>query len=198
MLGTISIWVALNGSLFAIDGSTGNIRWSIAIPICSSPAVDVNNIVYVGSVVEVYAIDGLNGKVRWTYHPIGSGQFKSSPRYWNRRNAVYRKRRRFSLLSQWFHRELRWRYQTGRWVDSSPTIGEHNIVYVQNGVDQLVAVDGTTGALIGTTACLQPHSDNYNYGSPHSARTTLYMPWPWGLVILLHSMQLRGVVMAIH
>ncbi len=59
---------SMDGSVYAIDSSTGKERWHVATggPIRASPMLDSNGMLYVGSRDHhLYAINGLSGDIKW-------------------------------------------------------------------------------------------------------------------------------------
>jgi len=71
---------SLDGSLYAVDASTGKLRWSLRTggEVTSSPAIAADGTLYVGSHNgNLYAVDGRTGQVRWKYH--SAGPIYSSP-----------------------------------------------------------------------------------------------------------------------
>jgi outer membrane protein assembly factor BamB/Tfp pilus assembly protein PilF len=143
--------------LYAIDAKNGELKWKYETwdEVYSSPTVD-NGIVYVGSNDDhLYAFDTQTGELRWKYRT--EGNVGSSPAVSN--GIVYVGAESLSefgykSMGADYHLyaldaqtgELKWKYKTGSWVFSSPTV-DNGIVYFGSYDDHLYALDAQTGEL---------------------------------------------------
>jgi len=135
-----------NGVMYAIDATTGSLRWKVptagpASSIVSRPAV-VGGTVYIGSENnDVYALDASSGRVRWT-RPTG-GAVDSSPAVAD--GLVYVGNDNNEVLAlDAATGTIRWQQSTGDNVTSSPAVSD-GTVYVGCDDGFVYALDAATG-----------------------------------------------------
>jgi len=133
-----------NGHLYALNASTGAVKWSRALGISSSPTV-ADGAVYVGSWDQsVYALDASTGAIKWSY--LTGGGVVSSPAVAN--GLVYvgsNDTKVYALRAA--SGALKWSYQdqAGYAVTTAPAV-TNGLVYVGSG-SSFYALDAGTGAL---------------------------------------------------
>jgi outer membrane protein assembly factor BamB len=140
---------SMDGSLYAVDLSTGKLRWrySTGGPVQESSPCIHNGTVFVGDLDGVlHAVDAATGNKRWTFK--AEAEIKSSPNASG--NRIY-----FGSYDQNLYclsaetGALVWKYTTEGPVHCTPAIG-NGLVYVSGCDENLRAVDGTTGKQIYT------------------------------------------------
>ncbi len=139
----------LNGDLYALDASTGAVRWTFPTgpgntfpSIHSSPAVS-NGVVYVGAQDHnLYAIDAATGVERWHF-TTGSAIY-SSPVVAN--GVVYFGSFDHSIyaISAATGQKL-WNHSLGSQVISNPAVANGVVYETSSSGDELYALDATTG-----------------------------------------------------
>ncbi|MFQ5570998.1 MAG: PQQ-binding-like beta-propeller repeat protein [Rhodothermales bacterium] len=134
-----------DGSLYALDPNTGALRWAFPTggAIFSSPAVDQDRTVYVGSDDgSVYAVR--NGTQLW--RTPTTGPVRSSPALAD--GVVYVGSEDGNLYAlNAATGGIRWAFQTGGAVFSSPAIGNDGTIYVGSNDGRLYALR-PSGALV--------------------------------------------------
>jgi outer membrane protein assembly factor BamB len=68
---------ANTSTIYALDASTGNLKWSNSYeyPVSSDPVI-FNNIVYIGNTVNMLALDAHTGQVKWKFTGNGYEEFQ--------------------------------------------------------------------------------------------------------------------------
>lgn len=132
----------VDGNVYALDSTTGALKWKYKTAgSVSSPAV-VGGVVYVGS-DNLYALDAITGALKWRYKTGGS---LSSPTIsggivyvGSADNSVYA----LDAITG----TLKWKYNSaGTVVYSSPAVF-NGVVYFGSWDSNVYALDATTGAL---------------------------------------------------
>jgi outer membrane protein assembly factor BamB len=120
------------GNFFAVY-SNGTLKWVVNTGglIDSTPAIDENGNIYVGSTSAVnvnyfYAFYP-NGTEKWHY-AVGHNMY-SSPVVGDDGSVFFGDCNGFINALYTSNGSLRWRYQTGGWVMSSPAIGSDGTIY---------------------------------------------------------------------
>jgi outer membrane protein assembly factor BamB len=141
-------------------GAQGVLKWEVrtaGIAISSSPAVGVDEIVYVGSWdKKVYAIDGASGEKLWAYSTGGS--VFSTPAVASDGTVYVGSDDGYLYALNGRTGARKWSVYTGKDIMSSPTIGPDGTVYVGSDSWRLYALDGGTGAkkwAVDTDGCIQ-------------------------------------------
>ena len=184
-----SIWGSLDFHIYRLDAS-GRRVWSTTVPgyIVSSPAIGTDGSIYVGGFdAKLYALDPDTGAVRWSYPT--SDHIYASPALGRDRSGhtdgIYIASADGSVYALTPGGRLRWRYDTGAPVRSSPVIGQApgpghgEIVYVGSSNGMLYAIDAATGRRRWSynTTPSDPFllvRNNLN-GSPALGRTGIYI-----------------------
>ncbi len=184
-----SIWGSLDFHIFRLD-SSGQRLWSTFVPgyVVSSPAIGSDGTIYVGAFdAKVYALDPRTGAIRWSF-PTTDHIYASPALGRNRAghtDGIYIASADGSVYALTPRGRLRWRYDTGAPVRSSPVIGSlpgprhHEIVYVGSSNGMLYAIDAATGRRRWSydTTPSDPFlrvRNNLN-GSPALGRTGIYI-----------------------
>jgi outer membrane protein assembly factor BamB len=191
-----TFWGSLDLNVYRLS-ATGKRSWRTFVPgyVVSSPAIGSDGTVYVGSFdSRLYALDPSTGSIRWSFrttdHIYGSpalGQDRAG-----HTDAIYITSADGSLYALTPGGRLRWRYDTGEPVRSSPAIGRaagrghHDVVYVGSSNGKLYAIDAATGRRrwsYDTTPAnpLLRVRNNLN-ASPALGRTGLYIAGEDGFV----------------
>jgi outer membrane protein assembly factor BamB len=150
-----SLWGSLDLHVYHL-GQTGKQLWSTFVPgyVVSSPAIGSDGTVYVGSFdSRLYALNPKDGAVRWSYRT--TDHVYASPALGTDRaghtDAVYIASADGSVYALTADGRLRWRFDTGAPIRSSPVLGRapgsghHEIVYVGSSNGELYALDAATG-----------------------------------------------------
>jgi outer membrane protein assembly factor BamB len=136
---------SVDGSLYALNASSGALLWSFAAgaSIEQSPAV-ANGVVYVGSNGDnVYALNASSGALLWSYDT--GGQVNSSPAVADGVVYVGSNDSLFALSA--VTGSLLWSFATGAPINSSPAVA-NGVVYVGSFDDNLYALNAATGTLV--------------------------------------------------
>ena len=146
-----------DNNVYALNATTGALIWTYTTgaDVMSSPAV-ANGIVYVGSLDHnVYALNATTGELIWTY--TTESFVRSSPAVSFRKKQVYLEPLRGTVYIGSDDNNLyaldattgslRWKYNTGNAVTSSPAV-YNEVVYVGSGGNNVYALNATTGELI--------------------------------------------------
>jgi eukaryotic-like serine/threonine-protein kinase len=134
----------LDGTIRAIDTSTGLVKWTFktATPFYSSPTV-YNNHVYVGIADScLYAIDATTGALQWKFK--GGGPFVNNPFVMN--NVVFAGSfgyPHFYALNA-DNGVLQW--DMGYYIDYTSVVGLNGTIYADVNEEQLVGINATTGS----------------------------------------------------
>jgi len=118
--------------LYAINPN-GSFKWKCYIGggVDSSPAIDENGVLYVGTVWRtggnyLYAIYTSNGTKKWEYKT--RGDIFTSPAIGDD-GTIYSSDGRDSIIALYPNGTLKWEYETGNVVLSSPAIGDDGTIY---------------------------------------------------------------------
>jgi len=122
----------------------GSVLWTYDTggEVNSSPVIDKNGIIYIGSDDnKLYAINP-DGTLKWTYST--GGDIRSSPAL-GRDETIYVGSRDHNIYAINPDGTLKWHYSTGGEIISSPTIGNDGTIYVTSHDSKLYALypDGT-------------------------------------------------------
>jgi outer membrane protein assembly factor BamB len=149
--------------------------------IYSSPAIDNNGTIYIGSQDSyLYAINP-NGTLKWKYET--DGRIYSSPALDTNVN-IY-----FGSLDNYLYAlnssgQLKWKYATGDWIWSSPTIGTDGTIYFGSADNYFYALnsDGTLKWKYKTNSTIfsSPAIDNNGIIYIGSQDSFLYAIYPNG------------------
>ncbi len=162
-----------NNNLYAFY-LNGTMKWKCDVGgnVISSPSIDENGVIYVGTTDNVatgdrlYAIN-LNGTIKWTYF-IGDDIYSSSAIAED--GTVYFGDAKNNINALYPNGTLKWRYTTGHKVYSSPAIGDDGTVYCGSHDTYLYALypnNGTlkwkykTGHWIRTSPCISDDGTIY-------------------------------------
>lgn len=127
--GTIYVGTRIDGGLFALDGLTGNQKWSFtAFDVRGCPSIDTKgNLYFPSSDNNIYALNS-SGTLIWKFS--GSDQFKSTPTiapdgtlYGGGKDGYL-----YSLNSQ--NGNVNWKLDIGNYVFSSPAIDKNGVIYI--------------------------------------------------------------------
>jgi outer membrane protein assembly factor BamB len=153
--GTTSIWGSLDLNVYKLDAH-GHPLWKTFTPgfVISSPAIGSDGTVYLGSFdSKLYALDPATGTPRWTFKT--TDHIYASPALGHDRaghtNAIYLASADGSVYALDPNGRLRWRYDTGDPIRSSPVLGgapgrgHHEILYVGSSNGKLYALNADTG-----------------------------------------------------
>ncbi len=134
-----------DNSLYAIDASTGDKKWSFATgdSVMTSPTV-ANSTVYFGSNDNnVYAVDASTGDEKWNYTTAASVAGDTAPTIVD--GVVYIGSEDGDLYAlDASTGDLKWRYTTGGDVQSAPTVS-NGTVYVGSDDNNVYAINASTG-----------------------------------------------------
>ena len=158
---------SVDGSLYAVNASTGARLWTAASACLeSSPAV-VNGVVYFGSSDNsLHALSARTGSQIWTY--VTGGLVQSSPAVVN--GVVYFGSDDGSLYALNAETGLKlWSFTTKGFTDSSPAVSD-GIVYFGSSDGNVYALDARTGSKLWSYAT----SDQVE-SSPAVANGTVYI-----------------------
>jgi outer membrane protein assembly factor BamB len=147
--GTIYIG-ADDGKVYAINGTTGVIRWAVAVQsqgVDATAAIGSDGTIYVGAGHSLAALHPATGAEKWRF--ATTGDVESSPTigpdgtlYFGADDAkVYAVNAKTGTL-KWF-----FVFPDGSDTDSSPALGADGTVYIGSGEGTLYAVDGRAGTL---------------------------------------------------
>lgn len=164
--GDIVFVALLNGSVYAINATNGNINWSRPTrgSVYSSPVV-ANGVVFIGSDdCNVYALNETNGEVIWSF-PTGA-PVRSSPAIADGRIFFGVDDGRVYALNATTFRYL-WHFETGGSVSSSPATKD-GVVFVGSSNGTVYALDETNG-----TKMWRFPTDEY-IGPVHSSPAVAY------------------------
>jgi outer membrane protein assembly factor BamB len=150
-----SYWGSLDLNIYKLNGS-GRPVWHTFTPgfVISSPAIGSDGTVYVGSFdSKLYALDPSTGKPHWTFET--TDHIYSSPALGQDRaghtNAIYIASTDGSVYALGTDGRLRWRYDAGDPIRSSPVLGaapgagHHEVLYVGSSNGKLYALNADTG-----------------------------------------------------
>jgi outer membrane protein assembly factor BamB len=150
-----SIWGSLDFHIYRLSPS-GTRAWSTAVPgyVVSSPAIGSDGTIYVGSFdSDLDALDPRTGAIRWSF--ATTDHIYASPALGRNRagrtDGIYIASVDGSVYALTPGGRLRWRFDTGAPIRSSPVIGQapgpghHEIVYVGSSNGTLYALDAATG-----------------------------------------------------
>ena len=119
--------------------SDGTLKWSYVTSgaIRSSPAIDSNGIIYVGS--DNWDLQAIypNGTLKWEYSTAGS--IESSPAI-DSNGIIYVGSKDNNLHAVYPNGTLKWKYATGNDIYSSPAIDSNGIIYVGSYDGKLYAI----------------------------------------------------------
>jgi len=152
-----------NGTLYCGNGDNilyaiypnGTCKWhtaELAGYIDSTPAIDENGILYIGTIWAtathnyLYAINTNNGIVKWSYPTEGLGDIDSSPAI-GTDGTIY-----FGAENSWFYAlnpdgSTKWKYHTGDVITGSPAIGPDGTVYIGSHDSILYAFNSDNGTV---------------------------------------------------
>jgi outer membrane protein assembly factor BamB len=112
----------------------GTEKWRINIPdgiMVSTPAIDENGVLYVGSIWAMpnffYAIYKSNGTIKWKYR-VGANTW-SSPAI-GEDGTIYFGNNNDNIYALNPNGTLKWSYKTGNDIQSSPAIGNDGTIYI--------------------------------------------------------------------
>lgn len=146
--GTIYLGASGDHQLYAINGSTGTIKWKF-LPndaINSTPAVGANGLVYFGSDdFNLYALNASTGAVKWKY--MTGGYVQGSPTIGSDGTVYFGSNDGNIYALDGKSGAVKWSYPTGGIVRSCPTIGYDGTIYFGSTDYYVYAVNGATGAL---------------------------------------------------
>jgi outer membrane protein assembly factor BamB len=128
--------------IYAIN-SNGTMKWAYPTNdiIESTPAIDENGIIYIGTIWGMpnylHAIYSNNGTLKWLYS-VGSNSITSSPAI-GFDGTIY-----FADWSGFVHAvypngTMKWKYYAGNVVTSSPAIGDDGMIYIGSHDDNVYA-----------------------------------------------------------
>ncbi len=142
--GVVYVGADSNDHLWALDASTGAVRWTFPTggPVDSTPAVSAGAVFVTSYFGDLFAVDAGTGAELWS-HPIGNYAF-SSPAVAD--GVVYvggGDDESLHALDAATGAEL-WSFNTGSYVGSSPAVA-HGVVYVGSLDHNVYAVDAETG-----------------------------------------------------
>jgi outer membrane protein assembly factor BamB len=140
------IYAASVGSsrLSAVYPNNGTVKWRFHANdwIYSSPAIDDNGVIYIGSHDDcLYAIYP-NGTMKWKYRTYG--ELKSSPAIGDD-GTIYVCSWDYYLYAINPNGSLRWKYDTGSWTETSPTIAQDGTIYVGNYIGRIFSINPNGG-----------------------------------------------------
>ncbi len=127
-------------SPYDTSGNPGELKWSFSTggSIKSSPAIDSNGTIYIGSDdYNIYAIK-LNGTKKWNF-TTGYRIWSSSPAIASD-GTIYIGSQDNKLYAINPDGTEKWSFTTGDWVESTITIGSDGIVYFGSNDDKLYAI----------------------------------------------------------
>ena len=145
-----------DGSVYALDGSSGTLRWKFRTGnvVHASPAV-AEGTLYVGSWDSYfYALDAASGKLRWRFKTgedaVISNQVGIQSSAVVADGVVYFGCRDSNLYAlDAATGAKRWAYSTdGAWVVSSPVVRSGKVYFATSDSAQLLAVDAASGARV--------------------------------------------------
>jgi outer membrane protein assembly factor BamB len=119
-------------SLHGLVGNWPLVKWKFRMDglTISSPAIDENNIVYIGA-------EGFYDKFFFAINPNGSEKWHFNPSDWvdsspvlSSNGIVYFGSHNHYLQALWPNGTLKWMFDMSDWVFSSPTIGTNGTIYV--------------------------------------------------------------------
>jgi len=145
--------------------TSGELKWCYKTggPIYSSPAIDSDGTIYVGSVWGwnnyLYAVNP-DGSLKWRYKT--GDCVRSSPAIGSD-GTVYVGSWDDYLYALNPDGSLKWKYQTGDWVLSSPALGSDGTVYVGSNDNYLYAITSDSYGLA-DSPWPKFHHDNKNTG----------------------------------
>lgn len=152
-----SYWGSVDLSVYALNSNNGTKKWSKPTLgfVISSPAIGSDGTVYVGSFdSKLYALDPSSGAPKWTF-PTNDHIYSSPALGHDARgntNAIYIASTDGSVYALGPDGKLRWSYDTGEPIRSSPVLGpvgagrrRKEIVYVGSSDGSLYALDAATG-----------------------------------------------------
>ena len=137
-------------SAYGLTTDTSLWSYSTGGGVTSSPAIDVDGTVFIGSIdSKVYALNGLASVLRWSYST--GGGITSSPAI-GTDGTVYigSSDKRVYALSGLTGTQ-RWNFSTGGSVASSPAIGTDGTIYIGSTDYKVYALSGLTGRYAGVT-----------------------------------------------
>jgi outer membrane protein assembly factor BamB len=139
-----------DGSVYAFNGATGDIRWATMVQTAgadSTPVLGADGSLYVGAGNSVVALDAATGIQKWRFDT--AGDVESAPTlasdgtlYFGADDArVYALDSRNGILKWYFD------FPDGSDTDSSPALGADGTVYIGSDKGTLYALNGENGTL---------------------------------------------------
>jgi outer membrane protein assembly factor BamB/predicted phosphodiesterase len=189
--GTTVVAVQLDGAVLGLDAATGELRWRHelgtgltpdAAAIYAPPAADDGDVL-VGNQRRMASISAAEGEMMWTVDPVPNGRHSQ---------ALSAVGVGDGIVVGTFHRDLggviAWDRTTGveQWrlqgplataINAAPVIAD-GVVYVVNGIDEVFALDATTGGRRWVVKLDPAGFDwgNATVGTPAIARGVLVVP----------------------
>ncbi|HET7499521.1 MAG TPA: PQQ-binding-like beta-propeller repeat protein [Kofleriaceae bacterium] len=189
--GTTVAVAQIDGTILGFDADTGKLRWRSelglgvtagAAAIFAPPATDAGDIL-VGNQRRLAAISAAEGAVVWSVDPVPQGQDSEALSAVTVGDGVA-----FGVFNRAFGGVAAWDRVTGHplWrfegplttaINASPVIAG-GLVHVVNGVDEVFALDATTGALAWQVKLDPAGFDwgNATVGTPAIAKGVLVVP----------------------
>ncbi len=140
----------MDARFYCFDCTNGELKWRCddRFSVSSTPAIDENGILYVGSIWAhpnyFYAIDTSNGDLKWRKE--NSNHIFSSPVIGDD-GSIYFGSLNENIYAYYPNGTLKWRFKTNSYVYSSPAIGDEGTVYCGSHDGNLYALYPNNGTL---------------------------------------------------
>lgn len=149
--GTVYIGASGAGDhhLYAINGTTGTVKWSYSAGdvFDATAAVGANGFVYCGSNdFHMYAFNASTGALKWKF--ATGGYVQGSPTIGSDGTVYFGSNDGNLYAVNGTTGALKWSYNTGGLIRGCPTIGYDGTIYFGSTDSNVYAVNGATGALV--------------------------------------------------